>query len=204
MEFIFSLKPIIVSILVFIIVYFIFRLCITYAVPIVIGIVILIFGGLGHNYAFYYWKLSKVPQFAYIEVLKNHSRSSYSESVLIKEVPNDKEALKKMMINYRDSVGVKLDSIEDVLTKYYSMSFYRYNYTTSLMLGDVARKDPNSYAYELLTEEDQLGAISSQRCTDDSSKWNTEIWIYYKKKYSDVYDTYNFTIDTLVYQCRDK
>ncbi|TWP26141.1 hypothetical protein ETU09_10600 [Apibacter muscae] len=122
----------------------------------------------------------------------------YTEDFLIKNPPTDLEELKKIMIDYRNKKGVRLDKLD---TDEYGMTFHRYTDDTSYFLNHISYDTWDGQTKYLGSQEqDFLGFIFSKRCPADTTQWQTNIlWTIPNEEKLKKDGFYDMGKDTLIY-----
>jgi hypothetical protein len=104
-------------------------------------------------------------------VTQSFDSSTYSETILVKNMPKNKIKQSKTMVAYFDSVGRSINDLTRMSgIEYYSMSFYKSTFATRRYF---VKRDPNAHTYN--GNKTYLGSVVIMSCKCDSAKWNIHV-----------------------------
>ncbi len=149
---------------------------------------------------------NKTVQFIYLDKLSGEVKSPtngyeyyYGENFLIDHPPKNNDELKRVIIQYRDSMGKNVSVLDE---KYgaYCIYFYRKTSNTSYFIDH--EEDYGGFSVEVINDykQDYLGSICYERCKDDSTKWLSTIYLVLK---ADEYGVLESRTDTLKNECKE-
>ena len=136
------------------------------------------------------WKINKGGIYIYL----------YNEYILMNNPPQNKESLKKVMLDYRDSAGTNLKTL-DKKYSLYNMTFYEKTSSTSKYINSKREYYVHDRDKLSLESKNYLGEISFERCKDDYTKWISTIFLVLK---TDEYSVIESRTDTLKNECNTK